>query len=283
MRLLEGRTAVVTGATKGIGRGIAVELAREGARVLVAHRGGAGASQAAGDEQETARLIREAGGTAPVFVRADLAREEDAARLAEEARRAFGRVDCWVNNVGKHDVTPALAQSAESWERLYRVNTTSAFVGCREAAKLMIPAGGGTIINIASKMGMAGSSGNACYCSAKAAVIMLTRCLAAEWASSGVRVNVIAPGITLTDPTYAVVDGKPALEAALHYRVPMGRFAQSSEMGKVAVFLASDLSSYVTGAVIACDGGWTAHGDFSGIPPEHLENWTKEFPRLKPD
>jgi 3-oxoacyl-[acyl-carrier protein] reductase len=275
MALLEGKTAVVTGATKGIGRGIAVELGREGARVLINHR-----SAASEDERETSRLMIEAGASQPIVCRADMTLEKDAIRLADAALERLGRVDIWVNNVGVHVVTPALGQSVEEWERLFRVNTTSTFLGCREVARVMLPTGGGAIINIASKMGMAGSAGNACYCSAKAAVIMLTHCLAAEWASRGIRVNAIAPGVTLTDPTFAVIHEKPALEAALHYRTPLGRFAEPSEIGKTAVFLASGLSSYITGAVIACDGGWTGHGDFAGIPPEKMEEWKREFPRL---
>ena len=107
----------------------------------------------------------------------------------------------------------------------------------------------------------------------------MTRCLAAEWASDGIRVNAIAPGVTNTGPTFANVAGKPALEASLHYRTPLGRFAEPAEIGKVAVFLASGLSSYVTGATINCDGGWTAHGDYAGIPPERLGDWMSEFPR----
>jgi NAD(P)-dependent dehydrogenase (short-subunit alcohol dehydrogenase family) len=280
MALLEGMNAVVTGSTKGIGRGIALELAREGARVLINHRGEQSDTRSAENERETLRLIREAGGISPLVCVADMSREEGARHLASIALKEFGRVDVWVNNVGLHHVTPALEQSMEAWERLFRLNTTSAFLGCREACKIMRPMGGGSIINISSKMGTAGSAQNACYCSAKAAVIMMTRCLAAEWASSGIRVNAIAPGVTLTEPTFAVVAGKPALEAALHYRTPVGRFAEPAEIGKVAVFLASAMSSYVTGAIIACDGGWTAHADYAGIPPEKIEDWEQEFPRL---
>ena len=275
MALLEGKTAVVTGGTRGIGRGIAIELAREGACVMVSHRRGD-----AEREKETLELMMGVGPHQPVMFAADMTQENDAKRLAEAALEKLGRIDIWVNNVGLHTVTPAFTQSGEEWERLMRVNTTSTFLGCREAARVMVAAGGGSIINIASKMGIVGSAGNACYCSAKAAVIMMTKCLAAEWASQGVRVNAIAPGVTLTGPTFAVVEGKPALEAALHYRTPLGRFAEPSEIGKVAVFLASDLSSYVTGTVIACDGGWTGHSDFAGIPPEKLHDWQREFPRV---
>lgn len=280
MALLDGKTAVITGATKGIGRGIAIELAREGARVLINHRGAGSDPRAAQNEGETLRMIGEAGGVQPLVFEADLTREQDVIRLADFAAEALGRVDIWVNNVGVHNVTPALSQSMEEWEHLFRVNTTSTFVGCREAARVMLPAGGGAIINIASKMGIVGSAENACYCSAKSAVIMMTQCLAAEWASDGIRVNAIAPGVTLTDPTYAVIKGKPALEAALHYRTPLGRFAEPSEIGKAAVFLASGLSSYIAGTVIACDGGWTGHSDFAGIPPDKIEDWKKEFPRV---
>ena len=89
------------------------------------------------------------------------------------------------------------------------------------------------------------------------------------------------PGVTLSDPTCAVIEGKPALEAALHYRTPLGHFAELSEIGKAAVFLASGLSSYITGAVIACDGGWTGHSDFAGIPPDKIEEWKREFSRIR--
>jgi 3-oxoacyl-[acyl-carrier protein] reductase len=281
VKLLDGRTAVVTGGTQGIGRGIAIELAREGARVLIAHRGEGSGRAAADGEPDVLTAIREAGGQTAAVCTADMCREEDVVRLAEFALQSLGRVDIWVNNVGKHDVTPALSQSAESWESLFRVNVTSAFIGCREAAKAMRPRGGGAIVNIASKMGIAGSAQNACYCSAKAAVIMMTKCLAAEWASDGIRVNTIAPGVTLTDPTYRVIEGQPALEAALHYRTPLGRFAEPAEIGKVAVFLASHLSSYVTGTVVACDGGWTGNGDFAGIPPDRIDDWRQHFPRVR--
>lgn len=276
MALLEGKNAVVTGGTRGIGLGIAVELAREGARVLVCHRGGHPEK-----EKEALEVVARAGRHQPILCTADMTQEKDARYLADTALEKLGRIDIWVNNVGRHTVTPALTQSGEEWEQLQRVNTTSAFLGCREAARVMLTTGGGSIINIASKMGIAGSAENACYCSAKAAVIMMTQCLAAEWAAHGIRVNVIAPGVTLTDPTFAVVAGRPAVEAALHYRTPLGRFAEPSEIGKVAVFLASGLSSYVTGTVICCDGGWTGHGDFAGIPPEKLDEWHHEFPRLE--
>jgi gluconate 5-dehydrogenase len=169
-----------------------------------------------------------------------------------------------------------------SWESLFRTNTTSAFLGCREAARLMKTSGGGAIINITTKMGSAGSAENACYCAAKAAVNMMTQCLAAEWACHSIRVNAIAPGVTLTEPTYRVVEGRPGLEAALQFRTPLGRFAHPEEIGKAAVFLASDMATYITGAVLACDGGWTAHADFAGIPPEHLLDWDTTFPPIRP-
>jgi len=279
MALLKGKTAVITGSTKGIGRGIALELAREGAHVLINHRSSSNPKDVE-NERETSKLIQETSGMQPIVCEADMTNEDDVKRLALTAIDSLGRIDIWVNNVGSHVVTPAIEQSMVEWERLFRFNTTSAFMGCREAARIMRSSGGGSIINISSKMGMVGSPTNACYCSAKAAVIMMTHCLAAEWAPLGIRVNTIGPGVTITDPTFAVIEGKPALEAALHYRTPLNRFAQPDEVGKVAVFLASDLSTYVTGAFIACDGGWIANGDFAGIPPEKIKEWEQEFPRL---
>ncbi len=276
--LLEGRCAVVTGSTKGIGQAIALELAKAGAEVMINHRGMD--DEGDKDSNETSKLMKEITGNEPVICAADMRVEKDVIRLAETARDVFHRTHIWVNNVGQHIVTPALDQSMENWESLFRTNTTTAFLGCREAARLMKDSGGGVIINITTKMGSAGSAENACYCSAKAAVDMMTRCLAAEWACHNIRVNAIAPGVTLTEPTYIVVKGKPALEAALKFRTPLGRFAKPEEIGKVVVFLASDMASYVTGAIIACDGGWTAHGDYAGIPPDKLQDWEKTFPPI---
>lgn len=276
--LLEGHCAVVTGSTKGIGRAIALELAKAGAEVMINHRGTD--DEGDKDSNETSKLMKEITGNEPVICAADMRVEKDVIRLAETARHVFHRTHIWVNNVGQHIVTPALDQSMENWESLFRTNTTTAFLGCREAARLMKDSGGGVIINITTKMGSAGSAENACYCSAKAAVDMMTRCLAAEWACHNIRVNAIAPGVTLTEPTYRVVEGKPALEAALKFRTPLGRFAKPEEIGKVVVFLVSDMASYVTGAIIACDGGWTAHGDYAGIPPDKLQEWENTFPPI---
>lgn len=274
MGLLEGRCAVVTGSTKGIGRAIAVEFANQGAHVAINHRP-APAGTMTNDLDETIHLVQVASGQPPLVVEADLTVEADLIRLAEIAWAHFGKVDTWVNNVGRHIVTPALPQTLESWEKLFRVNCTSTFLGCREAARRMVEQGGGSIINITTKMASAGSAENACYCASKAAVNMMTHCLAAEWAQYGIRVNAIAPGVTLTEPTHRVVEGKPELEAALQFRTPLGRFAYPEEIARVAVFLASDMASYITGAVIACDGGWTAHADFAGIPPDNLQDMIK--------
>jgi NAD(P)-dependent dehydrogenase (short-subunit alcohol dehydrogenase family) len=278
MKLLEGKCAVVTGSTRGIGLAIAIELARSGARVVLNHRGRGGA---AGPEAEAAvRQLRELAGWEPRLVEADVTQEKEVSALAYAAVRALGRLDIWVNNVGLHLVTPAFELNAEEWERLFRINLTSAFIGCRQAAMLMKDSGGGSIISIASKMGLVGRAENSCYCAAKAGIKMMSECLAAEWAPLGIRVNVVAPGVTRTEPTYRIIRGHPEVEASLCYRTPMGRLAEPEEIGRAVVFLASELSSYVTGATLACDGGWVAGSDFAGIPIEKLEDWRREFPRL---
>jgi NAD(P)-dependent dehydrogenase (short-subunit alcohol dehydrogenase family) len=197
MKLLEGKCAVVTGSTQGIGLAIATELARHGARVLLNYRGRGGASGS--ETEEAVRKVREAGGYEPALVQADMSEEEQVRALARAAVAELGRLDIWVNNVGLHVVTPAFELGAGEWERLMRVNLTSAFVGCREAAALMKATGGGSIICIASKMGLVGRAENSCYCAAKAAIKMMSECLAAEWAPLGIRVNVVAPGVTLRD------------------------------------------------------------------------------------
>jgi len=279
MNLLEGKCAVVTGSTRGIGRAIAVEFARFGARVLLNHRPGTGRSEAQARVSETVEEIRKLQGREPQIFEADMTREEEVSALARAAVETLGRLDIWVNNVGLHLVTPALQLNAEQWEELFRINVTSAFLGCREAAAIMKEQGSGSIINITSKMGIVGCAENSCYCAAKAAVKMMSECLAAEWAASGIRVNAVAPGVTLTEPTFNVIRGKPELEAALCYRTPMGRMANPEEIARAVVFLASDLATYVTGTALSCDGGWVGDSDFAGIPPEKLEGWTREFPK----
>ncbi len=279
MNLLAGKCAVVTGSTRGIGRAIAVEFARSGARLLLNHRPGGQDAAAEARLHETVQEIERLSGCEPKVIPADMTREEEVSELARAALRELGGLDIWVNNVGLHLVTPALQLSLQEWERLLRINLTSAFLGCREAAAIMKERGGGSIINISSKMGIVGGAENSCYCAAKAAVKMMSECLAAEWASHGIRVNAIAPGVTLTEPTFKVIRDRPELEAALCYRTPLGRMAEPQEIGRAAVFLASELASYVTGTTLACDGGWVGHSDFAGIPPEKLGSWSSEFPR----
>lgn len=279
MNLLEDKCAVVTGSTRGIGKAIAVEFARFGARVLLNHRPKDRNTKAESHVRETIDQIRTLSGYEPKIIEADMTREDEASALVSEALKELGRLDIWVNNVGLHLVTPAFRLSGEEWERLLRINLTSAFLGCREAAAVMKEQGGGRIINVTSKMGIVGCADNSCYCASKAAVKMMTECLAAEWAAYGIQVNAIAPGVTLTEPTFAAIHGKPEVEAALCYRTPMGRMAEPEEIGKATVFLASDLASYVTGTTLSCDGGWVGNSDFAGISPEKIESWNQEFPR----
>jgi NAD(P)-dependent dehydrogenase (short-subunit alcohol dehydrogenase family) len=277
VKLLEGKKAVVTGSTRGIGRAIAVELARFGARVVLNHRGGR--TEADSSVQEVVERIRATAGYDPIVIPADMAEESEAVALARQAAASLDGLDIWVNNVGQHIVTPAMELSASEWERQFRINVTTAFVGCREAAAQMKGRGGGAIVNVASKMGIVGQASNSCYCAAKAAVIMMSSCLAAEWAPFGIRVNALAPGVTLTEPTFKIIRGNPELEAALCYRTPLQRMAEPEEIARAAVFLCSDLASYVTGATLSCDGGWVGGSDFAGIPVEKLESWRQEFPR----
>ncbi len=279
MKLLAGKNAVVTGSTRGIGRAIAVTFARAGARVVVNHSGRRQDEEARRELEETVKQITDAAGVEPKVMAADMTVEAQAGTLAEAAQSELGGIDIWVNNVGLHLVTPAFQLSAEEWERLFRINVTSCFLGCREAASRMKAATGGSIINVSSKMGIVGCADNSCYCAAKASVKMMTECLASEWAAHGIRVNAIAPGVTLTKPTFRVIKDKPSLEAALCYRTPLGRMAEPEEIAAVALFLASDLSSYVTGTTVSCDGGWVGDSDFCGIPPEKLDVWQKEFPK----
>jgi NAD(P)-dependent dehydrogenase (short-subunit alcohol dehydrogenase family) len=278
VKLLEGKRAVVTGSTRGIGEAIAVELARFGARVVLNHRP-ASQRETEPAARDAVQRIRAAAGYDPALIEADMTEEQEVAALARKAIDQLGGLDIWVNNVGLHIVTPALELGAQEWERQFRLNLTSAFVGCREAAAVMKERGGGVIVNVASKMGIVGQASNSCYCAAKAGLIMMSHCLAAEWAPLGIRVNALAPGVTLTEPTFNVIRGRADTEAALCYRTPMGRMGEPEEIARAAVFLCSDLASYVTGTTLSCDGGWVGASDFAGIPVEKLSDWSQEFPR----
>jgi 2-dehydro-3-deoxy-D-gluconate 5-dehydrogenase len=244
---LEGRHALVTGASRGIGRAIALELARQGADVALVQRGAAA---------DVCREIEQLGRRATV-VRADLS-DPDATRAAvRSAASELGSLDCAVMNAGTIARGPALELSLDDWQHVLALNLTSAFVGSQEAARVMLEGSGGAIVHIASLLSFQGGRNTVAYAAAKHGVLGLMRAQAVEWASLGVRVNAVAPGYIETDFNAALREDA-ARKAQLDARIPAGRWGTAEDVAGSVAFLCSPAAAYVTGQVLAIDGGWLA-------------------------
>ena len=245
---LAGRVAVVTGAASGIGRATAHALATAGAAVVAADLDEGGGIAAA-------ESIADAGGTAR-FVACDVAVEDDVEAAVRTALETFGRLDVLVNNAGVGGPTlPVHAQPSAEWRRVFEVNVHGTFYGVRHALPVMVAAGRGAIVNVASVAGLNGFAAHAAYAASKHAVVGLTRSAALDVARSGVRVNAVCPGFTETP---MVADGLDALGLTaeqLAGRVPMQRFALADEVAQAILYLCSDVAAYVTGQTLVIDGG----------------------------
>jgi NAD(P)-dependent dehydrogenase (short-subunit alcohol dehydrogenase family) len=241
---LADKVAVVTGAGSGIGRAVARAFHQEGARLVVA--------DISGDEKVTAEAL----GDGAVAVRCDVSRSEDVAALMAAAVSAFGRIDVLCNNAG---VSSAVARTGEfdeaEFDRVLSINLRSVFLGLRHALPVMVEGGGGSVVNVASTAGLVAYPGLSAYCAAKAGIIQLTRVAAIEYAADNIRVNALCPGNTDT-PLARSFKGDVGVKAM--GATPMGRLARPEEMASAAVFLAGPDSSFVTGAVLTADGGYTA-------------------------
>jgi NAD(P)-dependent dehydrogenase (short-subunit alcohol dehydrogenase family) len=236
---LDGRIALVTGGTSGIGRATAVQLAREGAEVIVHGR------DADRGEQVVAEIAR-AGGKAR-FIAADLSDPAEIRRLADEA----GEVGVLVNNAGFSWFGPTADLDVATYDALFDANVRAPYFLVAALAPRMAANGGGSIVNVASMAGTVGLAGGAAYGGTKATLTAMTRAWAAEFSPSGVRVNAVAPG-----PVFTAAD--PERIKALGATTPLGRAAQADEIAQVITFLASPAAAYVTGATVAADGGRTA-------------------------
>lgn len=245
---LTGRSALVTGAGKGLGRAIALAFAEAGADVGLVARTRTDLEQVATEVERTGRKA--------MVIPADATRAAEVDAAFASFHDVFRRLDIVVHAAGRSQRKAALDLSSEEWHALLDANLTSTFLVCRAAARLMIPAGRGSIIPIASTAGLRGRPNNAAYSAAKAGVINLARALAMEWAPNGIRVNVLAPGRFLTPLTEAEMSD-PDKYAAFIKNVPLGRIGKPEELREIAVWLASDASSFVTGSLIVIDGGQT--------------------------
>lgn len=250
MTALEGETAIITGASKGIGKAIAEEFADEGANVVVNSR--------SADRAETAAEELREGGADAIGVAGDVSEYDDVENLIDEAVAEFGRVDVMVNNAGITDIQPAEEFDPEEWRRVIDVDLNGVFFGCQAAAKQMIEQGdGGAILNISSMIGDMGFKMRAPYCTAKSGVNNMTRTLAVEWAEYDITVNALAPGFIYTDITEQTQDSGGYTNDDVRKRTPMERFGSLDEAAECAKFLVSR-NNFVTGEVLKADGGWTA-------------------------
>jgi NAD(P)-dependent dehydrogenase (short-subunit alcohol dehydrogenase family) len=245
---LEGRTAFVTGASRGIGRSIAIALGRAGAAVACAAR-------ALEQVKSVAAEIEAAGGTA-CAIQLDVTRGAQITAAVRDAETGLRPVDILVNNAGITLDKPSLEVTDEDWDAVLSTNLTSMFRCCRAVGPGMIARGGGKIINIGSMYGKLGVSHYAAYCASKAAVDGLTRSLAAEWARHGIQVNCLAPGYMNTDiPRAAMAD--PKTRERFLSKVPARRLGEPEEAAALAVYLASPASDFMTGQTLYLDGGQT--------------------------
>ena len=250
---LEGRVAAITGSSRGIGRAVAEAYAREGAKVVVNSR-----------DQATAEAVAAELGHGAVAVAADVATEAGAVSFISRAVDACGRLDVLVNNAGIAAAAHSKELSLEVWQKVIDLNMTAVFLCSREAARPMHEAGRGVIVNTASLQAFSPFPRRLAYGSSKAAVVMMTRILAAEWAPT-IRVNAVAPGYIRTDMTETLrAQGKIDYDA-ISRRTPMRRLGEPADLTGAYVYLASDDASFVTGETIAVDGGWAAFGAFEGI------------------
>jgi 3-oxoacyl-[acyl-carrier protein] reductase len=249
---LKGKVAIITGASKGIGKGIAVRYSQEGAAVVLASRS-LDLLSAIVDQ------VRNEGGQA-MALDLDVTRYESVEKVVNQTVERFGRLDIMVNNAGISMAKPSEDLSPQEWARALETDLYGLFYGCQCAAKRMIPQGGGTIINITSVYGLVAAPGRAAYCSSKAAANMLTKVLAIEWAKKNIRVNAIAPGYFRTELVQGVIDSGMLPLGAIEKRTPLGRIGEVPELLGLAVYLASEESAYMTGSVINIDGGWEAYG-----------------------
>ena len=240
---LKDEVAIVTGSARGIGRAIALELVRNGAKLVICDLN-------MDDIQIVVDQFTEMGGEAKGFV-SNVTQAEDAQQLIDKTIEAFGKVDILVNNAGITRDRTVQKMSPQEWQQVIDTNLTGVFNVCQQAALRLTD--GGRIVSLSSIAAVMGSFGQANYASAKAGVISLTKVLSRELAKRRITVNAVAPGVVLTEMGKSIPDD---VQRQMLEQIPLGRFGEPSEVASVVLFLCSDLSSYVTGQTIHVNGGW---------------------------
>jgi NAD(P)-dependent dehydrogenase (short-subunit alcohol dehydrogenase family) len=245
---LTNKVAVITGSRRGIGAAIALAFAEAGADVVVS-------DIVADDGQLEAMVAQIKGfGRRGLSIRADVTVKADVQNLVKATVAQFGKIDIWVNNAGVPNVIPILDYTEEQWDKIVDTHLKGCFLCSQAVAQEMIERKTGNIINISSVAGLSGSPGSAAYASAKAGILSLTRTFSQALGPHGIRVNAIAPGFVNTDMVKDIL-GQPERLKDIESRIPLGRVAQPADIAKISLFLASDLSGYVTGHTIVANGG----------------------------
>ena len=248
------KIAVVTGASQGIGRAVALGLAQAGAHLVLAKY-----PEKRQDEIKAVQAEIEALGRKAIIVQTDVAEVDQVRALMDKTKETFGRIDILVNNAGWTGTTPALDVTEEEYDRTMAASLKSVFFASQAAARIMIPQGGGKIINIGSNFGEIAFKSRSVYAAAKAGVHHLSRALSLEWAKDGVLVNVVAPCITETESRKNILERPGYKEWATKEMIPRGRWNQPDDLVGAVLFLSSPLSDMVVGHVLMVDGGWTIH------------------------
>jgi NAD(P)-dependent dehydrogenase (short-subunit alcohol dehydrogenase family) len=254
---LSGKVALVTGGAKGLGEAMALALAGAGADVVIA-------GKTMENNQRTADEIASMGRRSRA-VKVEVREQEEVRQMVREVIETFGRIDILVNSAGFADVKPITEFPLDLWEYIMDVNVKGTFLCAQEAAKVMLKQKSGKIINISSLQGFAGREGDPAYSASKAAVNLITKSMACEWAKHGICVNAIAPTWCWTDLTAPHLN-KKTFYGQLQQRIPIGRAGNREDLFGIAVFLASDASNFINGAVIPIDGGAIASDGFPQVP-----------------